>query len=129
MIYRSWPLLLCLLVSALTYTNITTANCPSQFNVTTSNTTSDSTVASMGAFVYGAFQSPSSMAKVNSIVINGDYNALSAYISELMTPYIILAVIFVAFYLFTVACCLFDRSCPPCDCLRRNLEEDPYSKR
>jgi hypothetical protein len=127
--YKTWPVLLCLLASVLAYTSITTANCPAQFNITTANSTTDTTVASLGALVYGAFQSPSSQAKVNSIVVNGDYNALTSYMSEMMVPYIILAVIFIAFYLFIVACCLFDRSCPPCDSLRRNLEQDPYSKR
>lgn len=44
-----------------------------------------------------------------------------------MAPYIIFGVVFILFYLGTVLCCLFDRSCPPCESIRRNLDEEPYS--
>jgi len=81
MSYNTLTVLVSLLVSALAYTNITTLNCPSQFNVTLANSTTDTTVANFGAFVYGAFQSASSQARVNSIVVNSDYNGLSSYIS------------------------------------------------
>ena len=83
----------------------------------------------MGAFVYAAFSSQSSRKKVTDIVVKGDYAALNAHIATLMVPYIILAVLFFAFFVFTVLCCLFDRSCPPCDSLRRDIDNNPYSGR
>lgn len=47
----------------------------------------------------------------------------------MMVPYIIFAVLYFCFYLFTVSCCLFDRSCPPCDSLRRDIDHNPYTPR
>lgn len=44
-------------------------------------------------------------------------------------PYIIFAVLYSFFFICLVLCCLFDRSCPPSECLRRNVDEDPYSKK
>ena len=46
-----------------------------------------------------------------------------------MVPYIIMAVIYGVFYIFTVICCLFDRSCPPSECIRRDVDINPYSKK
>ena len=36
---------------------------------------------------------------------------------------------FFAFYILVVLGCLFDRSCPPCEILRRNPDAEPYSKK
>lgn len=47
----------------------------------------------------------------------------------MMIPYIIFCVVYIVVYLGIVICCLFDRSCPPCESIRRNVDEDPYSKR
>jgi hypothetical protein len=46
----------------------------------------------------------------------------------MMVPYIIFGIIYILAYLSIVVCCLFDRSCPPCDSLRRDLDNKPYSK-
>ena len=68
----------------------------------------------MGAFVYGALSSPSNTQQVQSIVVKGDYSALGSLMSSMLSPYLIFASTFLAFYVLTVLCCLFDRSCPPC---------------
>lgn len=47
----------------------------------------------------------------------------------MLIPYIIFAVVYFCFYICIVLCCLFDRSCPPCECIRRDIDNDPYSKR
>ena len=46
-----------LLASAVAYTDITMLNCPAQFDIAAYNTTSDSTVANLGSFIYAGFQS------------------------------------------------------------------------
>lgn len=46
-----------LLASAVAYTDITMLNCPAQFDIAAYNTTSDSTAASLGSFIYAGFQS------------------------------------------------------------------------
>jgi hypothetical protein len=127
--YRIVSVLCLLYLAATQYTSITTLNCPAQFNITSYNLTSDTTVSTMGSFVYAGFQSPSTQNTVQQIVVNGDYGALNSYISKLMVPYIIFAALFFAFYIFTVTCCLFDRSCPPCESIRRDIDNNPYSQR
>lgn len=127
MSYKSIWTLLTILAIANTYTDITMKNCPAQFDIDQYNTTTDTTVASMGAFIYAGFSSPSDQAQVQEIVVKGDMNALNSYINTMMSPYIIFASIFLAFYIVTVLCCLFDQSCPPCDSIRRDTDSDPYS--
>ncbi len=121
--------MLALLPLAAGYGDVTMLNCPAQFNITLFNLTSDPTLSTTGAFVYGAFSTPANQQRVESIVVNGDYAALGDYVSSMMAPYIIFAAIFFCFYLLTAMCCLFYRSCPPCEALRRDLDTNPYSKR
>ena len=127
--YKSACVLLTLLTITTTYSDITMLNCPAQFDIAAYNVSSDTTVATMGSFVYAGFTSQSNQDKVQEIVAKGDFDALNAYIFKLAIPYIIFAVIFFAFYIFTVLCCLFDRSCPPCDSIRRDIDNNPYSTR
>lgn len=47
----------------------------------------------------------------------------------MMIPYIIFGSVYLMIYLGIVLCCLFERSCPPCETIRRDLENDLYSKR
>ena len=122
-------LLLLALCHVHSYTIITSQNCPAQFNVTLANATTSTTAATLGSFLYSGFQSPSQVARVQSIVIGGRTRDLDRYISELTVPYIIFGVIYLVFYAGIVLCCLFERSCPPCESLRRDLDNDPYSKR
>lgn len=47
------------------YTDITLLNCPSQFNITKYNVTTDTTVSTMGPFIYAGFSSSASTERVN----------------------------------------------------------------
>lgn len=127
MSYKSRCIVLTLIAIATAYTDITMKNCPAQFDISKFNITTDTTVTTMGALIYGSFTSQSDQDQVQEIVVKGDMNALSTYISKMMSPYILFASIFFAFYILSVVCCLFDRSCPPCDSLRRDTDSDPYS--
>jgi hypothetical protein len=46
------------------YSDLTMLNCPAQFDVAASNITTSNAAATLGAFVYAGFQSPSSQARV-----------------------------------------------------------------
>lgn len=59
------------------YTNITTINCPAQFNITAFNQSSET--SALGAFVYSAFTSSTNQQRVESIVISGDNEDLKDY--------------------------------------------------
>jgi hypothetical protein len=122
-------LLLVFVWYAHSYTTITNQNCPAQFDATSANVTTSTAAASLGPFLYSSFQSASAKARVQAIVVGGKKKDLSAYTSQLMVPYIIFGVIYLVVYLGIVACCLFERSCPPCESIRRDLDADPYSKR
>lgn len=56
------------------YTDITMLNCPAQFNISEYNSTSDTTVATMGSFIYAGFKSEASRQRVEKIVVSGDKN-------------------------------------------------------
>lgn len=127
--YKSVWILLSILNLITTYTDVTMLNCPAQFDIATYNISTDKTVTTMGSFVYAGFTSQTDQSKVQEIVAKGDFNALNAYIFKMAIPYIIFAVIYISFYIFTVLCCLFDRSCPPCDSIRRDIDNNPYSTR
>jgi len=127
--YKSRWVLLLILTTISAYTDVTMLNCPAQFNITNYNVTTDTTVATMGSFVYGALTSQSNQQKVQDIVVKGDYSELDSYISSMMTPYIIFASLFFSFFIVTALCCLFDQSCPPCESLRRDTDNNPYSKK
>ena len=81
MSYKIVWVLLALLPAALQYTDITMKNCPSQFDIASTNITTDTTAASLGAFVYAGFQSQKQQDRVETIIVNGDTAALSAYVS------------------------------------------------
>jgi hypothetical protein len=127
--YKSVCILLSVLTITNTYTDITMLNCPAQFDIATYNISSDNTVATIGSFIYAGFTSKSNQDKVQEIVAKGDMDALDIYIFKLAIPYFIFAVIFFSFYIFTVLCCLFDRSFPPCDSIRRDIDNNPYSNK
>ena len=129
MSYKPLLLLWLLLPLLQAYTDITLLNCPAQFDIVKYNSTTDTTVSTMGPLVYAGFSSSASTDRVNQIVITGDQPQLEEYESELMVPYIIMAVVYGVFYIFTIFCCLFDRSCPPSECIRRDLDTNPYSKK
>jgi hypothetical protein len=63
------------------YTSIALANCPAQFDVSAYNTTSDTTLSTLGSFVYSSFQSPTTTNTVQQIVVTGDTKRLSSYVS------------------------------------------------
>lgn len=128
MSYKILVLLLCA-CSTLAYTAITNKNCPAQFDITTANTTNSTAAATIGSFLYSGFQSPTDVARVQSIVITGNRRDFGRYVSEMMVPYIIFGSVYLLIYLGIVVCCLFERSCPPCEAIRRDLDNDPYSKR
>jgi hypothetical protein len=110
-----------LLVLAASYSDITLLNCPAQFNVNEYNVTTDTAATSLGAFIYAGFESDAAKARVEGIVTTGNTQQQQQYQNELMVPYIIFGVVYFVFFVGIVLCCLFDRSCPPCECLRRDL--------
>jgi hypothetical protein len=128
MSYKIFLLLLCLW-GVFSYTSITSKNCPAQFDVATANITNSTAAATLGPFLYAGFQNPEAIARVQSIVITGNRRDFGRYVYEMMVPYIIFGSLYVLIYLCIVLCCLFERSCPPCETIRRDLDNDPYSKR
>ncbi len=127
--YKSTCVLLLLIAIVTPYTDITMTNCPAQFEINKFNTTNDTTVASIGSLIYGGFTSQGDKDQVQEIVVKGDMNSLSTYIQKMMSPYIIFAVILFVLYILAVICCLFDRSCPPCESIRRDPDNNPYSSK
>lgn len=81
MSYKILLIALLLVVNCLAYTDITSQNCPSQFDVSSANITKGDTAAKLGAFLYSGFQTSSGKARVQNIVVKGDTKDLAKYTS------------------------------------------------
>ena len=62
--YKLFFLLSLAITQVASYTDITMLNCPAQFDINAYNTTSDSTVATLGTFIYAGFESQATQDRV-----------------------------------------------------------------
>lgn len=76
MSYKIFIIALLLLTQTLAYTEITSQNCPAQFDVASANVTKSKMAENLGSFLYSGFQSSTSKSRVTKIVITGDTNDL-----------------------------------------------------
>lgn len=107
-------------------TDITLLNCPSQFNISKANITTAQDVSLINTF-YAGFKSNVDNARIENIVVSGDTDDLWVFIKEKITPYAIYAGVVFGVFLMLLYYCLFDKSFPPCQGLRRNPMQKPYS--
>lgn len=110
--------------------DLTYANCPSSFSLTTANSTSDANVllSQRGKSLFSAYISDSSTQRVENFIVQGNQTDLVNYVLILSVPYILFAVVFFIGLCTAFACCIFDKSCPPCDSWRRDYSKEPYKK-
>lgn len=110
--------------------DIAYTNCPSSFSMSTANTTSDANVllSNRASSLFSAYISTASTTRVENIVVQGNNTDLLNYVTVLSIPYILFAVVFLVGLCTAIACCIFDKSCPPCDNWRRDYSKEPYKK-
>lgn len=101
------------------------SKCPASFDLSTANSTNDDSIllSKRGTSLFGGYMNTQSTDRVESIVIKSNATDLTSYLLVLSIPFILYEILFLAGFLTMIACCLFDKSCPPCDSWRRD-----YSK-
>ena len=109
-------LLLLLILGDVLAGDLTYTNCPSSFSLTTANATSDANVllSQRGASLYSAYLTSQNTQRIENVVVQGNTPDLINYILVLSIPYILFALLFLVGFCTAIACCLFDKSCPPC---------------
>lgn len=110
-------------------TNLTTSNCPSNFDPNNYNQSLTYTNQALAASLYGSVLSPELQANITASLSQGQlYSIFNNFTStSFLLPYILIASFFLLFYLTTICCCSFQRRCPPCKSWRRNYVKDPYT--
>ncbi len=116
--------------SAYCLTSLTTANCPSEFNPSSYNTSLSYTNQDLAISIYSRMFSSETQVKIQRALDSGDLSALEAEVLSLQfqLPFILAGVFFFLLFLTSICCCTFDRRCPPCESWRRNYIKQPYSK-
>jgi hypothetical protein len=69
-----------------------------------------------------------SQTEVERLVLQSDISSLNKLLLNGAIPFIVAGVGFLGVTLTLIACCLFEKSCPPCDSWRRNFTLRPYTK-
>jgi len=117
-----------LIIGFASSTSLTDNNCPSGFNVASANVTVDSSGQSLVNLIYGSIYSPSDQANIKASIFAGDTNSLMAYTTSLrvLIPFIIVAIGFALAFVIALCCCVFEKSCPPCQSWKRDFTRRPY---
>lgn len=101
-------------------TNLTSSNCPNNYNIYTYNQSLYST--ELATSVYSNVFSAQMQVSITNSLAQGDLASLLTTLTStsFLLPYIIVASFFLLLFLTTVCCCTFERRCPPCKSWRRN---------
>lgn len=100
-------------------------NCPSSFSLSAANTTTDANIllSKRGSTLFSAYITTQSTERIENDVIQGNKTDLVNYLLVLAIPYILFAILFITGFCTAIACCIFDKSCPPCDDWRRDTSK------
>lgn len=74
--------------------------------------------------------SPSEQANIQLMITNGDSNGVVNYAMspKFLVPFIVIAAVFAIMFVIVICCCVFEKSCPPCDSWKRDFSRRPYEK-
>jgi hypothetical protein len=111
-----WFACLALLATHVFAGDLTYANCPSSFDLSSANTTTNASIllSNRGSSLFSSYISTQSNSRVENIVVQGNKTDLVNYLLVLSIPYIIFAIVFLAGFVTMIVCCIFDKSCPTC---------------
>lgn len=119
--------LLLLITEVLSVTTLTTSNCPTSYDFSSANSTSDSSLT-LANLIYGNLYSPEEQAALSLSYSQGNTKAVKKYMAQMqiVAPFIVLGVGFALTFLIALCCCVFEKSCPPCQSLKRDYAARPY---
>lgn len=108
--------------------DLATSNCPASFNISAANVTTDaqkSLVSSMTPF-YNFVRGANNADALEAAIIKG--SPLDSYLFQMAILFIVIGAFFLLTYCIIVACCVFQKSCPPCKSWQRDFVKRPYEK-
>ena len=116
------------LAPTLNVTSLTTSNCPSSYDFAAVNATADSSAESFVTLIYGGVYSSEDQAELNKAYAQGDTKTVGKYLAsmKIIVPFAIIGGGFAIVFFVALCCCLFDKSCPPCQSLKRDFGARPY---
>lgn len=119
--------LLLLITEVLSVTTLTTSNCPTTYDFSAANSTSDSS-NSLANLIYGNLYSAEEQASLSLSYSQGDTKQVKKYMAQMriVAPFLVLGVAFALTFLIALCCCVFEKSCPPCQSLKRDYAARPY---
>lgn len=105
-------------------------NCPSNFDMALENVTTSSQtdiITTMTPF-YELIRGYGNSQIVETVVIQGNTASLQSHFLAMSYPFIAVAAIFLITYCIIISCCIFQKSCPPCQSWKRDFVRRPYEK-
>lgn len=110
--------------------DISYSKCPSSFDMNKANVTTEEAIilANRGSSLFSSFLTTANQARIEKIVIEGDTKDLLNYLLVTAVPFILWACVFFGGFCTMLTCCIFDRSCPPCEGWKRDYSKEPYKK-
>lgn len=129
---QSKPIIIILLSAAIASAagDISYSKCPSSFDMNKANVTSEEAVllSSRGDSLFSSFLTAQNEQRIEKIIIQGDTNDLVNYLVVTGVPFMLWAITFFVGFCTMLSCCVFDRSCPPCEGWKRDYSKEPYKK-
>lgn len=121
-----WLSLLLLLGAACCLTSLSSNNCPDDFNINSAN--SSVSTSTLTSFIYENVYSPADKEQMRDAFASGSEEEvrLKLYNLELLLPFILIGVAFLVLYVIAICCCVFEKSCPPCQSWKRDFSTRPY---
>ena len=120
-------LLMGLIGCALATTSLSTNNCPSDFTITAANA-SIAPESGLIRGIYGGVYSDSDKREMEEAFNSGTSSTVSSKLSTLsiLIPFALIAVGFLIMFVIALCCCVFEKSCPPCESWKRDFTIRPY---
>lgn len=107
---------------------MTTDNCPKDFDATVSNVTVSASIKPLVNLLFGSIYSASDQAAIQNAISSGQTGPVVTYATsmQILFPFILIAIVFAITFIIAMCCCVFEKSCPPCQSWKRDFERDPY---
>lgn len=110
--------------------DISKLNCPTSFTVATENVTTSAqqSIINIMTPFYNLLRGTGNAHRVEDIIVNGNSADLDPYVFSMSLPFIGVGAAFLITYCIIISCCVFQKSCPPCQSWKRDFGKRPYQK-
>lgn len=121
----------CLLIVLGRLSTMTTSNCPLDYDPALRLASEVQEISATSQLVYGSIYSPEASSTLEAAFSSGDSARISSELSSLaiVGPFLAIALVFAVIFLVAVCCCVFEKTCPPCQAWKRDFSKSPYESR